>query len=424
MRQTEPLRKYQRKTVDAVRAHWSSGRRSVCVVALTGAGKTRIGEELVSEESVVWCAHRRELITQTAKRLRGRFGATDVGVIMPGEYPTPKARVQVATVQTLLARDSRPKAMVLVLDEAHHYAAEDWARLVDAYPRARTLGLTATPERLDGEPLGDIFGELVVSASYSELVAGRWLVPARVHRPEVQLGNDLAIDPVTAWRLYSEGSRAFVFCGRVADAHSWAKRFRDAGVRAAVIDATTAKTERDETLALLERGTVRVVVNVNTMTEGVDVPAVRTIILARAFGHVGGYLQAAGRGLRPAKDKPDMILVDLVGASIRHGLPTDDRTYSLGGRAISAPGPQHGGGGGASEWSQEVKGVDLRLVARGALPANAEPEPVKTRPVDDRKRRAEFNRLRQVAKASRMRPGFASAKYHEKFGEWPPQEWI
>jgi DNA repair protein RadD len=297
------LRPYQRKTVDAVRSHWSSRTRSVCVVAPTGAGKTRMGEELLGDETAVWCAHRRELITQTAKRLRTRLGKANVGIVMPGEYANPNARVQVATVQTLLARGERPRATVLVLDEAHHYAADDWRQLVSAYPKARTLGLTATPERRDGEPLGDIFGELVVSASYSELVAGGFLVPARVHRPATSLGNDLAQDPVSAWHAYSEGSRAFLFCGRVADAHAWAKKFRDAGVRAAVIEASTAKAEREETLSLFARGVVRVVVNVNTMTEGIDVPEARTIILARAFGHVGGYLQVAGRGLRPAKDK-------------------------------------------------------------------------------------------------------------------------
>ena len=384
------LRDYQQQTVTAVRAHWARKRRSVCVVAPTGAGKTRIGEELILDEPTVWCAHRRELITQTASRLAVRFGAKEVGIVMPGEYPTPAARVQVATVQTLLARGDRPKAKTLVLDEAHHYAAEDWRQLVDAYPRARVLGLTATPERLDGAPLGDIFDELVVAASYSELIANGWLVPARVYRPATTLGNDLAQDPVTAWRLYSEGSRTFVFCGRVAVAHAWAQRFRDVGVRAAVVDASTPKTERDETLALFKRGTVRVIVNVNTMTEGVDVPEARTIILARAFGHVGSYLQAAGRGLRSAFEKRDMILIDLVGASLRHGLPTDDRTYSLSGRPISAPGAAHGGGG-VAEWSQEVMGVDLHIVARGALPPDIEPIAVDAQPVDQGARRAEFD---------------------------------
>jgi superfamily II DNA or RNA helicase len=417
------LRDYQRRAIESVHAHWSDGGRAVCLVAPTGAGKTRMGEELIDcPEPVVWVAHRRELIQQTSKRLAARFGAGAVGVIMPGEYAKPRARVQVATVQTLLAREVRPLAGRLVLDEAHHYAAEDWRALADAYGSVPTLGLTATPERQDGKPLGDIFGRLVVSASYSDLIAGGYLVPARVHRPDATLGNDLAQDPVTAWRLYSEGSRAFVFCGRVYDAYAWAQKFRDAGVVAAVVEAGTARGERDEALARFAAGKVRVIVNVNTMTEGVDVPEARTIVLARAFGHVGGYLQAVGRALRPAKDKPDMILIDLTGTSRRHGLPTDDRVYSLDGSAISATGPERGGGG-VAEWSQEIRGVELRMVARGALPLHESVSPIELSPADVGARRDEYDRLVVAARRAGLRDGFAAAAFRRKFGEAPPAEW-
>lgn len=416
------LRDYQQRAVEGVRAHWAARTRAVCLVAPTGAGKTRMGEELVDAEPTLWVAHRREIISQTAKRLRHRFGRVAVGIIMPGEYETPKARVQVATIQTLLARGSLPPAKRIVLDEAHHYAAEEWRPLEQRYPKARVVGLTATPERGDGEPLGDIFSEIVVAASYSELLAGAYLVPARVYRPETSLGNDLAQDPIEAWLKYSEGSRAFVFCGRVADAHAWAKRFRDVGVLAGVIEATTATREREDLLGRFARGQLTVIVNVNTMTEGVDVPEARTIILGRQFGHVGAYLQAVGRGLRPAKGKPDMILIDLVGASCRHGLPTDDRAYSLLGRPISGEAPGHGGGGHA-DYSQEVKGAELRMVARGSLPDEATPTQVKASRVDEAERRSEFERLLAAAKANRMPSGFAVSAYKSRFGEWPPLNW-
>lgn len=418
------LRQYQIEAVEGVRGHWIAGCRNVCLVAPTGAGKTCMGEELVDgTDPVLWVAHRRELINQTHRRLAARFGSSAVGRIMPGTYPSPRARIQVATVQTLLARELVPPAKVIALDEAHHYAAADWRALVDLYPNARVFGLTATPERGDGEPLGDIFGEMVIASTYSKLVADGYLVPARVLRPDKALGNDLAQDPVDAWLKHSEGSSTFMFCARVVDARAWAQRFRDAGVMADVIHAKTPRAEREDIMARFVRGHVRVIVNVNVMTEGVDVPEARTIILARAFGHVGGYLQAAGRGLRSAKDKPDMILLDLVGASIRHGLPTDDRAYSLDGRPISAPGPQHGCGASPVEWSQNVRGVDLQMVARGALPPEKTPEAVRPRSVDDADRRVEFERLKSVAKTNRMRAGFAAMKYHEKFGEWPLEDW-
>lgn len=421
---SQPLRGYQQRAVDSVRAKWVEGARSVCLVAPTGAGKTRLGEELISDAiGCVWVAHRRELIIETAKRLRSRFGAREVGVIMPGEYETPKARIQVATTQTLISRDAYPAASHLVLDEAHHYAAVDWRRVADRYPNARTVGLTATPERGDGEPLGDLFGAMVVTASYSELIALGFLVAARVYRPSSALGNDLAQDPVAAWLQYSEGSLAFVFCARVEIAFAVAQRFRDAGVPAGTIEADTPKAERDDLLNRFRRGTIKVLTNVNTLTEGVDVPQARTVILARQFGHAGGYLQAAGRGLRPSDGKPDMILLDLTGTSIRHGLPTKDRYYSLDGRAISGVGA-HGGGGEQPEFDQSVVGAALTMVAPGAFKRGDVVAEVKTEPVDENARRAEYVRLVGLAKSNRMRAGFAAAKYHDKFGDWPREEWI
>jgi len=418
----KPLRPYQERAIADVQGAWETA-RSVCLVAPTGAGKTRMGEELVSDPAarVVWVAHRRELIQQAADRLRERFGTSAVGVIMPGKYESPTARIQVATIQTLLARSKRPPATHLVLDEAHHYVATEWTQIAEGYQRAKVVGLTATPERGDGEPLGDVFERLVVAASYSELVADKFLVPARVHRPKVSLGSDLAQDPLAAWLKCAEGSRTFVFCARVAIATDLAQRFRDAGVPAATVEANTPKAERDDILKRFRRGTLRVLTNVNALTEGVDVPEARTVVLARAFGHVGGYLQAVGRVLRAAEGKPDAILVDLTGCSIAHGLPTADRTYSLRGRAIS--GGVEVGGSARAPFAQTVKGLELEMVARGALVDMDAPVLVAARPVDEAARRAEYVRLLSVAKKHRIRDGFAAAQFHEKFGEWPKAEW-
>lgn len=420
----QALRAYQAAAIDSVRAHWASGIRSVCLVAPTGSGKTRMGEELVDgTESVLWLAHRRELINQAAHRLALRFGKRSVGVIMPGEYETPKSRIQVATPQTLLARKQRVSASVLALDEAHHYMAEHWRTLAEAYPNARAFGLTATPERGDGEPLGDVFGEMVVAAKYSELIAAGHLVSARVYRPSENLGNDLAQDPLEAWKKCSEGSRSFVFCARVDGAFALAQRFRDAGISAGTIECNTPKRDRDDLLERFRRGTLTVLTNVNTLTEGVDVPEARCVILARSFGHVGGFLQAAGRALRPAKGKPDAIVVDLTGSTIRHGLPTDDRQYSLSGRAISGT-TAFGGGGERPDFTQSVRGLDLHMVAAGALKRGEKPAEARMPdPVSEAERKVEYERLLALAKQHRMRSGFAAAKYHEKFGKWPSLEW-
>lgn len=410
-------RPYQAEAIAKVRSCWSDGARSVCLVAPTGAGKTFLGQCLVDNSRALWVAHRRELVLNAAERLRAAFGS--VGVIMPGEYADERARIQVGTVQTLLARKVLPSADLLVLDEAHHYVAEEWKALSQAYSGALTLGLTATPERQDGTPLGDIFERMVVAANYSELVRDGFLVSARVLQPVKNLGNDLARDPVDAWFEHSGGERTFLFTLRVATAETYAQRFRDRGVRAEVIHANTPKRDRDEALQRFRSGITKVLCNVNTLTEGVDVPEAGVALLARSFGHVGGYLQVVGRVLRSSPGKADALVIDLCGSTLRYGMPTNDRVYSLKGRPISGEGPE-GGGGGPGELKQEIRNVDL-VPAPGS--ARATPEPVLAQVVDDAERRAEFHRLRDLARKHRMRDGFAAAKYREKYGEWPREEW-
>jgi DNA repair protein RadD len=411
-------RRYQNRAARTVETAWAEGIRSVLLVAPTGSGKTRMGDMLVSSRRTLWVAHRRELVTQALGRLRETRGSSGVGAVMPGEPESPLAPVQCGTVQSLVARGRRFDVDLVVLDEAHHYLAEEWRALVDAYPKAKFLGLTATPERKDGEPLGDIFQRLVVAASYSELLTDGFLVPTRVYQPPKNLGNDLALAPLDAWAKYAEGSRTFVFSQLVATAYSTAQQFRDHGVIAQTIEAETALRERKETLEGFRSGRIRVVTNVYALTEGVDVPEARAVVLARSFGHVGGYLQVVGRVLRPAAGKPDAIVIDLCGATIRHGLPTQDRIYSLSGRAISTREFVSGGGPGDRE-VQQVKGVGLRLVTAPPVATTT----VDLAPIGESERKAEFLRLLALARAHRMRDGFASVKYREKYGEEPRREW-
>jgi hypothetical protein len=257
-----------------------------------------------------------------------------------------------------------------------------------------------------------------VAASYSELIKVGHLVPARVYQPPRDLKNDLALDPLDAWAKYSGGALTFGFTPLVATAYEAAQRFRDNSIRADVIEANTAKRERDETLELFKRGEIRVILNVNTMTEGVDVPEAGCVILARSFGHVGGYLQAGGRALRPAVGKSEAVIIDLCGATLRHGPPDADREYSLTGKAISG-GNSFGGGGGRDAIEQSVVGVDLVQLGAGK---NA-PKAVELKLVDMRVRRTEYRRLLKLTREHGLRDGFAAVKYREKFGEEPRREW-
>lgn len=331
----QPLRDYQERAVRGVLDAYQRA-RSVCLVAPTGSGKTRMGEELVHLATgrgrrVLWMAHRRELVKQAADRLRLSLGHLEVGVVSPGHEYSPASPVQVATVQTLIARGDRPPADLIVFDEAHHYASDDWRQLARAYPEARSLGLTATPERGDGRPLGDLFSELVVAAQYSELIAAGHIVPAQVLEPEANLEDGLACDITSAYTHYASGMLAFAFVRSVEEAYSGALSLRQAGWSAAVIEANTPAAEREQTLELFAARKIKVLVSVNTLTEGVDIPEAECAILARKFGHESGFLQACGRVLRAFPGKTHATVLDLVGNWKLHGVPDEDREYSLAG---------------------------------------------------------------------------------------------
>lgn len=335
------LRDYQAHTIDEVRARFLEHHRSVCIVAPTGAGKSVLCAAMVkghqlqpSNVGTLVVVPRIELVQQMAGHLRTVLPEYDVGVIAPGQSASPASLVQISTIQTLLSRGIRPPASLLVLDEAHHYAADLWATILKDYPTAYTVGLTATPERQDGRALGDLFTALVVAAPYSKLIDDGYLVECQTFAPEEIVKSGLAQDPVAAYLKHTPAERAFVFCQRVAQARELAQQFNEHGVPAACVTDKTPRAERIQALEQFRSGTIRVLTNVFCLTEGVDIPAASVCILARTVGHHGAYLQMVGRVLRPAQNKQHATLIDLTGAVHLHGLPTQDREYALDGEAI------------------------------------------------------------------------------------------
>lgn len=309
------LRDYQTRTVEAVIAVLPTG--PTVLVAPTGSGKTLMGVTVVRRLAVptLWVVHRRELATQAQRALRGL--------------------ARVVTIQGLVARGEQPPAALVVWDECHHYVADEWRTVAEHYAHARHLGLTATPERADGRPLGDLFQHLVVAASYTELMHAQHLVPCRVLAPPEIYRDGLALRPEEAYRRYAAGTRALVFVDRVDFAEETASRLRALGLSAvAVTDKTPAATRRTA-LHQFETGQLRALVNIYVLTEGIDLPCVETIVLARQVSHPSTYLQIVGRALRPFPGKPQALLLDLVGAVLRFGMPTADREYALSGEAIT-----------------------------------------------------------------------------------------
>lgn|SRR5512138_3730689 len=405
------LRDYQSRATHAVRARWQDGCRSVCLVAPTGSGKTVMGADLTHGTRALWIAHRRELVGQALHR---------VGC-------------EVASIQELLHRPASgwPAAELLVLDEAHHYRADQWGEVANHYRAARVLGLTATPERADGRALGDVFQGLIVAASYSELVAAGHLVPCDVWcSPEATGSGAVATGALAAYQQHGDRWRAFVFCRGVEDARQSARDWTEAGIPSAVVSATTPAQERDAALAAFRAGDLHALHNVSVLTEGVDVPDASVVVLARPLSHASQYLQIAGRVLRPAPGKSRAILIDLCGSALTHGSPTEDRLYSLDGQPIrrseSAPTLHQCL---ACGWTWE--GASSACPTCGYEPPVRERPPVRVyslelqrlddlRDATPEQRVREVQRLISICREHGWRVSWAAREYRRLFGEPVP----
>lgn len=337
-------RSYQARAIASARRSFVSGKRAVLLVAPTGAGKTTIAGLIVKGRidkggRVACYAHRRELVTQMADRFRA-FGL-DVGAHGENEA----ARVQVVSVQGALSRRTLPEADLVVLDEAHHYVADDWVDVPRTYAAAGALivGLTATPERGDGKGLGAKgeawgFDDLIVVSQIGELTDLGFLVPCDVLAPRTT-PRKLALDPWDAYKRHAEGLSTVVFAPHVKAAEEFAAEFRNRlGVEAGVVHGDLALADRDGTLARFASGELRVVVNVNVLTEGWDCPRAKVCILARKIGSPSLFLQCVGRVLRVDGVTPRARLIDLSGNVALHGRPEDERIYSLDGAAVTRRG--------------------------------------------------------------------------------------
>ena len=338
----KPLRPYQLAAIESVRGEMRAGHRRVVLVSPTGSGKTRMGSEVVRQavakgSRVLWLAHRTELIDQTCATL-AEFGLHVGAVAARSAWEiAPEAPVQVASIQTLLARDVRPPAQLLIWDECHHAseAAEEWARILDAYTETHALGLTATPERGDGSGLAPLFTGLAVAVSVRELTEMGHLVPCEWVKPDTVLEpGHIAQHPLEAYKESAPGQQGFLFAPTVAEAQRYADEFTAAGVRAVCIHAKTKPDERAAALEGFRAGKVRILSNVYVFTEGTDLPMASVCILARGASTAGIYLQMVGRVLRPHPGKTRATLIDLRGVGWLHGLPEDERIYSLEGKGI------------------------------------------------------------------------------------------
>lgn len=355
------LRPYQKDIIDQTRALMFEGVKSILITSPTGSGKTILTAHMMQTAQAQgygswFCVHRRELVKQSMKAFM-EVGLKRFGIAASGWQEMNREEVQIASVQTIARRFQKFKRPTLIIwDECHHMAAGSWAKIFKAFPTAFHVGLTATPQRLDGRGLGDFFRKIVKGPSVGWLIENKFLCPYKLFAPpglsvagiHSRMGDfvrselssvvdkpTITGDAIKEYQRLAPGKRAVVFCVSIEHSKHVVSQFQAAGIPSAHVDGETPSDQRDKTIKDFEDGKILILSNVELFGEGFDLPALEVAILLRPTQSTGLYLQQVGRALRPSPGKETALILDHAGNCERHGLPDEDREWSLDGRAIT-----------------------------------------------------------------------------------------
>ena len=477
---TDPpkLRPYQSRAIQALRDHVRAGRRRVLLVGPTAMGKMVLSAAIIRTSSVpvLFVCHRMELIDQCCEEL-ARVGITNVGVIRADDVRTnPNATVQVASIQTL-ARREKPPAGIVLIDEAHRAASDSYTDLIfDHYKQSIILGFTATPTRYDGKPLGALFECLEIVCTYEDLIKEGFIVepicysgPSNLDLSNVPIvGGDyeetalgevmrnasLVGDLLEHWlklsNLYPrpngadglvEGPRrrTFIFATSIQHSIDIRDRFTKAGIRIAHVDGTTPEKERRAALRALASGDIDAITNVGVLLEGVDVPSAKCVVHARPTQSLVLWRQSGGRIFRPwhpgcprgctAHPSVKPMLLDHAGNILRLGFPHEDLHWELTDRVRRIKPPPTRICKHCFAYIPVYKricpycGQEVPPPTPGELPEESDGQLIEFATSPEAMRRMYFDTMVRKARAKGYKPGFASARYKERYGAWPPWGW-
>lgn len=465
------LRHYQLVALDEIRAAIRMKKRRIMLQLPTGGGKTLAGVAmlvgaLAKGNRSLFVAHRLELIDQTVKTF-ARLDVLSIGVIRAKDKRRDASQpIQVASIQTLVKRQW-PTAQIVFVDEAHRACAKSYEKLWAAYPDAIIVGLSATPCRADGRPLGARFEHMVHGATYSQLIAEGFIVEPAVYGtpmlPDLSQvstsGGDYDQEELARavnksalignllheYQLRAEGRRTVIFAVSIAHSQDIVAEFTAAGIAAEHLDGATAEEERRAILARLASGETQVVSNVGVLCEGWDLPACKCLLLARPTKSLALYMQMSGRILRPwcplcdgkceHESEPGHgtitpVVVDCGGNVDRHGLPHEDRTWSLSEK------PKKGAGAPVKACKQCF--AMIRASAKvcphcGFVFPKSVAEPVEKEQLThvelalrtiEGDKAAYFRKLASTAQQRGWKPGSVVHRYKERYnGELPPMDW-
>lgn len=328
------LRPYQQDIINNTRQAFLKYRHPL-VVLPCGSGKTVCFADMAnlhikkSKSNYVWfLVHRQELVKQTLDTFK--------------EFDILNENIYVGMVQTVSRHlDKYKRPTMIIFDEAHHATANTWKKIINYFPDVPKIGLTATPCRLDGGSLGNVFDNLIVGVNSEWLMKNNYLCEYDYYAPKIveynfdTKGSDFDLEQVTDFfdsnRIYGDVKK-YIDNNRKIIIYSPSIRFSKELVSqipgAVHFDGDTPEQERKQIVADFKSGKIRILSNVNLIGEGFDVPDCDCVILLRPTQSLALYIQQSMRCLRPGTGKK-AIIYDLVGNVYRHGMPTDNHDWQL-----------------------------------------------------------------------------------------------
>lgn len=362
------LRPYQVEAKQKIYDAWDEV-NDVMFQMPTGTGKTVLFASIINELDMFFrlkggrplriliIAHRDELIEQISSHLKRR--CVHHGIIKGGHKKEYNFQVQVGSINTVThaAREAEIRKLAfdyIIIDEAHHSNAASYQKLWDYFPNSKKLGVTATPYRLDGKGLCDLYEKLILSQSVKDFIAQGYLSPYKYYSVPPSAEEKEALRSIKkfvagdydatelekkfdtgrirarlydAYQQYAYGKKGIIYAIKVAHGNHICEEYCSHGIRAVSISAKTSLTQRKEYVRKFKEGEIDIIVNVDIFSEGFDCPDIEFIQLARPTQSLSKYLQQVGRGLRPTENKSECIILDNVGMYEHFGLPDANRKW-------------------------------------------------------------------------------------------------
>lgn len=466
------LRPYQERAVMMLRDALRSGKRKPILVLPTGAGKSVVFGQIISNavdlgNRVLWIVHRRNLVHQMQDTLE-RFFDIQPGIIMAGTEPDTSKPVQLCTIQTFSRRINLDeptynqfavKSDIVLVDEGHRSVSPSYIKVLEEYKDRIVIACTATPMRADGRGLGEYYDSLVDVVGVKELTKQGFLAPARYFTTpksidlsgvRTQMGDymvkdldgkinktKLIGDIVENWLRLAENRKTIVYAVNVKHSKAITEEFVKHGVAAEHLDAKSPDNERDDVFRRMQSGDLTVICNVALYQEGLDVPDVSCIVMARPTKSLGLFRQCCGRGLRPSKGKVDTYILDHGGVIEEHGLLDWETTWTLDGKKRAWGKPKKAIASKLVECrvcnevfmgtaTCPVCGTPVKSFGKKIATVEAELEEVENKKkATMAEKRHWYAMFKYQCEGKAYKNGWIAHKYREKFNVWPKgMDWV